>query len=696
MIATGLSVPSSGNISLGGIMGAKSLAQLQKDEAKAARDRAEAANNEPVVQSLVGQIKRHWQIAQDARRITESEMLRGVRALRGEYDPDKLAKLREQKSSEIYMMLFASKARQAKALLGDVILGAQNDKPWTLEHTPEPSLPEDMLAQIIMGAWEMVQAAEQGPAPMTPGQVRQLLQDAKTQAEADVAQEAKVRCARAEKKLDDLLQEGGFIQALDQILDDMMCFKTVFLKGPVIRRRGKLVWSQGAEGTFEPTVTSEPQPNWERVDPLMIYPAPWSRSVNDGYLIERHKLEPEALNELMGVDGYSDDAIKQVLDEYGIGGLRRWLAVDSERATAEGRERIDNEASSDLIDALQYWGHATGKLLKEWGMSADQVDDESKVYQIEAWLIGRWVIKAVINADPLARRPYFADSFKKQPGAFWGLSLFDTMSDCQDMCNAAARALSNNLGIASGPQVWVNVDRMPSGENITEMYPWKIWQSTSDPNGTTSQPPVGFFQPTSNAAELMAVYEKFSTLADEHTGIPRYMTGDGAAGGAGRTATGMSMMVGNAGKTVKSTVKSLDLNVIGPAVGRGYEYLMRYVPDPDIKGDLQVIARGALSLMTKDAAQVRRNEFLGLALQSPQVMQLIGPKGIASLIRAMASSLDLDQATIVPSDSEITIMEKVIAAQQAQMQQQQQMALQGPTASAELGNGAPVADNFGA
>lgn len=700
MIATGLQLPSapapqSGNYTVGGLMGAQSLGQLQRDEEKAARERADAANNTPVVQNLVGHINRHWTLARDARRITEQEMLQGVRALRGEYDPDKLAKLREQNSSEIYMMLFASKARQAKALLGDVILGTQNDKPWSLVNTPEPNLPPDIVASIIMGAQQLVAQAEQGPAPMTMAEVRQLLQDAKTQATAEMAQEAKLRCERAERKLDDMLQEGGFIQALDQILDDMMVFPTVFLKGPVVRRKGKLVWEKGIEGTFEPVVTTEAKPCWERVDPLMIYPAPWARSVNDSYLIERHKLSPESLSELIGVDGYSDDAIRQVLDEHGIGGLHRWLAVDSERSLAEGRHRMEMDASSDLIDALQYWGTATGKLLIEWGMSKEEVTDEAKVYQIEAWLIGRWVIKAVINSDPLSRRPYYADSFKKQPGAFWGLSLYNTMADCQDMCNGAARAMANNLGIASGPQVWVNVDRLPNGEDITTMYPWKIWQTTSDPMGGTA-PPMAFFQPQSNAGELMAVYEKYSTLADEHTGIPRYMTGDGAAGGAGRTATGMSMMVGNAGKTVKSTVKSLDMNIIGPAVERGYEYIMRYVEDPDIKGDLQVVARGALSLMTKDAAQVRRNEFMGLALQSPIVQQLIGPEGIASLLRAMTSTLDLDTTSIVPSDSEIRI--KMAAMQKAAMEQQaqQQQAIQGPTASAELGNGAPVADNFGA
>ena len=49
----------------------------------------------------------------------------------------------------------------------------------------------------------------------------------------------------------------------------------------------------------------------------------------------------------------------------------------------------------------------------------------------------------------------------------------------------------------------------------------------------------------------MGIYEKFATLADEYTGIPRYMTGDASVGGAGRTASGMSMLMSNAGKSIK-------------------------------------------------------------------------------------------------------------------------------------------------
>lgn len=708
MIALGLQNPNApSSVSYGGVMTATSQSGVLEQEAalaKASLDAAHRANDRAPVQALSGHIRRHWELAKDAKKDVERDMLRAVRALRGQYDPEKENQLKEQGSSLIFMMLFASKARQAKALLGDVLLGAADDKPWSIRPSPQSTLPEDVVAQIMEGSQQMVMQAEMSGLPMSVDEIRQLLRDAKTRAEAMIAEEARARCQRAEKKVEDMLAEGGFTEALDAFLDDLMWAKTAVLKGPVVRRRGVLAWAPGADGKFEPTVTIESTPHWERVDPLMAYPAPWSRDVNDGFFIERHRLTSQALNEMIGVEGYSEDAIRAVIKEHGIGGLHDWLSVDTERASAEGRTSTSNDQESDLIDALQYWGSATGKLLREWGMSAEEVPDEDAVYAIEAWLVGNWVIKSVINADPLARRPYYIESYKRQPGAFWGTSLHDTMRDCEDMCNAAARALVNNVAISSGPQVWVNVDRVPSGEDISQLFPWKIWQTTNDAMGSSAAP-MGFFQPASNAAELMGIYEKFSQLADEYTGVPRYMTGDGTAGGAGRTASGMSMMIGNAGKTIKSAVSGIDLRVIAPVISRAYEFLMRYVGDPDIKGDLRVVARGALSLVAKDSAQVRRNEFLALALQSPVVQQMIGPEGIAELLRATTRTLDLNSADIVPTTSELRLkmamMAQAQAAAAAQNPPQEGSAGPGrqaekPPQRKELMNGAPVTDNFGA
>ena len=689
-----------GTVTAGGLVTIKSIKALQ-EESRAA---AQLANSQPVVQALSGYIRKKWQAAMLSKQQTsEIKMLKSVRARRGEYDPDKLAQLREQGSATIYMMLTSNKCRAASSWLKDTLVTATEDKPWTITPSPVPELPPDQVQSIMQQAQQEVQQLYMQGTPPTDQQVRERLLEMKDMAMSHLKDMADRTAERMEVKMDDQLKEGNWSRAFADFLDDITTFPSAIMKGPVVRKRPKMKWVPGQNGQYVMDVQDELVLEWERVDPFNLYPAADATSIDDGYLIERHKLHRSDLQALIGVEGYSDGAIRAVLEEYGKGGLRDWIYVDMNKASAEGKSTMGVQQNpSELIDALQFWGSVQGQLLRDWGLPEEDIPDPLMDYPIEGWVIGNWVIKAVVNPDPLGRKPYFKASYEEVPGAFWGNSVADLCRDTQDICNAAARSLVNNMSISSGPQVVYNIDRLPQGENITQMYPWKVWQVTSDPLAG-SAPPMQFYQPDSLASELMAVYEKFATLADEYTGIPRYMSGDSPAGGAGRTASGMSMLMSNAGKAIKQVIANIDEAVISPVIERLYYYNMRYGDDPDLKGDINIIARGATSLVVKEQAQVRQNQFLQVALQSPIVQQVIGMEGIAELLRQAAKTLDLNPDHIVPP---IEILKQRMA-QQQQMAAQQQMMLNQQNGQAQAGgtppaqsggaqlqNGAPVTNNF--
>lgn len=689
-----------GTANIGGMLQIKSIKQLLADE----RASAEQANNAPMVLNLVQHIRQKWSEAKMAKEMSvEPRMLQSVRQRRGEYDPDKLAHLQAQNSSTIYMMLTSNKCRAASAWMRDVLLTTAADKPWTIAPTPVPDIDPSIKEQLLQGVYMMVQQMHAEGMDPSVQDVRQMILNAKDEALAMIKQHAIRAAERMEGKMQDQLLEGGWIEAFSQFLDDLTTFPSAIIKGPVVRNKPKLQWLPGPNGAYTLDVRDSLTLEWERVDPFMIYPCAESSAVNDGDLIERHRLHRADLNMLKGVEGYSDEAINAVLDAYGSGGLHDWLAIDQAKADAEGKMGVSTHANtSELIDALQYWGSVQGKMLLEWGYDKSKIDDPMKEYFIEAWLVGNWVIKASINPDPLGRKPYYKASYEEIPGSFWGNSVADLCRDTQDICNAAARSLVNNMGLASGPQVVYNVDRLPNGEDLSNMYPWKVWQVTSDPMGSTQQP-MQFFQPNSLANELMAVYDKFAVLADEYTGIPRYMTGDASVGGAGRTASGMSMLMGNAGKSIKQVISNIDVNVIEQSIKRLYFYNMRYADDPDLKGDVNIVARGANSLVVKEQAQQRRNEFLNVALNSPIVSQVIGMEGVAILLRETAKTLGMNTDELVPP---IEIL-KQRWAQQAAAQQATMMAMNqanGQAANggtppalpggAELMNGAPVENQF--
>ncbi len=685
--------PSAKVINIGGFLPIGNVGEalrMQAAEAPSAKSAFEESQSKPVITGLAGFIRNFFQRAQDARTTVETEMIEALYARRGQYTPEKLQQIKENRQPAIYMMVASAKMRQIEALLRDILLGTGGDKPWTAQPTPDPEIPPELAQQLVMQLQQEVMAAMQTGFMPSVQAAAERARELKTEVQNLIVEKAKQAAERAEIKMEDQQVEGGFYEALDAFITDLATFKTAFMAGPILRNKPKLKWGPGRQAIVEQKLC----PEWERVDPFDMYPAPWATDLQHAPFVRVHHLTREALTEMIGVDGFNEDAIREILTRYGDMGHSENLQSDNDKAYAEGRETV-NSQETWLIDAIQYWGSASGKMLRQWGMTEQEVPDETKQYQIEAWMVGSIVFKAVLNSDPLARRPIYYTSFQRVPGTVWGNAPYDLCRDCQDMCNGAARSLGANIAISSGPQVSVLANRIPAGEDITEMFPWKIWQFEADTMGSTASP-ITFFQPNSNANELMAVFERFSLLADEYTGIPRYMAGfNGGEGGAGRTASGISMMIGNASKTIKQVLGNIDTHILKPLIERQYYHNRVFSEDPDFDGDIAIKARGALSLQTKEAAQVRNNEFLQVALNSPVAQQIMGIEGVAEILRGTVKQLDHNVDRVVPSTP-------VLRQRMAQQQYQQMLATQAtaqpqkdkPPGGSNLMDGSPATNNF--
>jgi len=359
------------------------------------------------------------------------------------------------------------------------------------------------------------------------------------------------------------------------------------------------------------------------------------------------------LAEMIGVPGYDEQAIRAVLTE---GSASSWINDDITLAKEQAERKFSTERRpTEIFDALEFWGKVSGAMLIEWGMDEANIPDNAREYDACVWMIGNYVIKAVLNYDPMGQKPYTKTSFIKSPGAFWGKGIPEIIEDIQGVCNAAARNLVNNMGISSGPQVEINLDRIPPNEDITQIHPWKVWQVTNDPMGS-GQAAVRFNQPNDNSDKLLRVYETFSRMADDHSGIPAYLYGNTDVQGAGRTSSGLSMLMGSAGKGIRQVIMYIDNDITKPIVERQYVYNMRYDPDESIKGDVDIQPRGAVNLALKDTMNVRRIEFLN-ATNNPTDMEIIGKGGRASILREVVKSLQMPADEIVPSREKTLAME---------------------------------------
>jgi len=634
------------------------------DLERQSKERNDKLQQEDYIQGLAAHVRRRWEVAKDGRSDLEERMLQCVRQRNGDYDPQVQAEIESQGGSDIFVQLTSVKCRAATSWLRDTLLGTGSDKPWSMDSSPEAELPAEVTQGLEAKlSQELMQAMASTGAMPTEEDLADIARKMQDEAMELSKEESEKRVRRMERKMEDQLLEGGWYEAFNEFIEDIVTFPFAAMKGPVKRRRKVMKWEDNKLVPAE-VIRNE----WERVDPFNLYWAPWAWNVNDGFVIERHRMTSDNLQSLLDVPGYNNDAIRTVLADFNQGGLDEWLWVDSARATAEGKNTTEATNTEDLIDALQLWDSISGKLLVEWGVPEEDIEDQSLSYPCEVWLIGGTVIRAVLNYDPLARKPYYLTSYESKPGSVAGKGVGDLCRDSQSMVNATARALANNMGISSGPQVGVNISRLPSGEDISDMHPWKIWQFQSSEYNDGS-PPLSFFQPNSNAQELMAVFEKFSERADEDTMIPKYMTG-GHTPGAGRTSSGLSMMISNAGKGIKQVINNIDKNVIVPAIERLYHDNLRYADDPDLVGDLNISARGASSLVVKEAEAIRKNEFLQLVLNSPMAQQIVGMDGAAELLRDAALNLNTNPDRIVPDRekaSQLQQQSQIIAQLQEQL-----------------------------
>tara|TARA_A100001035_G_scaffold100671_1_gene78801 strand:- start:1368 stop:3428 length:2061 start_codon:yes stop_codon:yes gene_type:complete len=645
---------------------------VTKEEAEAAkRAELEARQNEPYILGLASHIRECWEAAKQAKDPIELTMLKALRQRNGEYEPDKLAAIQAQGGSDLYMMLTEVKCRGAESWLRDILLDS-GTPPWDLEPTPIPELTPRQRAEIQEAFAESVvdMIKRMGQAP-TPSQLNELKEMVTQDYRFGILQGAQNRADKMKVTIQDQFVHGGWPESFNNFITDLVTYPCAFIKGPVIRRQRRIKYDTSSDIT---TVVADEiiAPEFERVDPFDIYPEPGISDINEGYLFEHHKLSRSDLSDLIGVPGYDDDAIRHLLDlgtnEYGS-----WITQDFEYTKdQEENKYYSHRRPTEMYDALEFWGKVSGSMLIEWGMEEDMIPEPTKEYDANVWVIGDYVIKAILNYDPLGEKPYAKTSFIKAPGAFWGKGIPEIIEDVQNVCNAAVRALVNNMGISSGPQVEVNLERIPPNEDITQLHPWKIWQVTNDPLGANA-PAVRFTQPEDNANTLAAIYDKFAKLADDHSGIPSYVTGDLNVQGAGRTASGLSMLMGSAGKGIRQVVMHIDNDIIKPVLHRIFLYNMRYNEDESIKGDLAIVPKGAVNLAVKETVNIRRIEFLN-ATGNEIDSQIIGKEGRAAILREVAKGLQMPVDDIIPSREKEAFKSRLLKAQQEQQQQQPQQA----------------------
>jgi hypothetical protein len=645
-------------------------------EAAAAVNDAPEVELEPEQHSvLAGHIRRAWQRNKLFKEKVALDLLRCLRARRGIFSQDELNQMAQSGGLNfVWVDLTETKCRAASAWIREVVF-PPGDVPFEFEPSAMPDLPLEYKQAIVAQAAQRAQQAmlamsQSGQGVLSQDEFRAMAVEIGEQMRDEV-QETYMRTARRKAQrmkeiVKDSMAEGGWDEAMDAFVEDFVTYPAAILEGPVYGHTNQLTWLPGWKaGVRQKTIQ-----RWTCRSPFDVFPAPYAKDCQKGDFIVRLRFQRSELFDCIGLEGFNEEAIREALDRYSEGHLEAWLWTEAERQRLEQYTYYTWLSPAGVIDALWYWGGVPGWKLMDWRVKGWESLDPDKDYEVDAILIGPYVVRCEINKDPLKRRPFYNASFDKIPNAFWGRSVPDLAAGCQKMVNGAASALADNMGHASGPMVWVHIDRFADGESSTDVYPFRVWQLKSDPT-QGANPGVGFFQANDNSEKLMALIERWETKADDATGIPRYTYGNERVGGAASTLGGLSLLMNNAAKGLRRAIGNIDIHVIAPSVTRSYVYHMLYHDDVAAKGDCFVKASGAISLLIKETQTQARIQMLQTT-NNPIDLQILGVDGRTELMRQTFKALEIPIDGIVPTSEQLK--QRQAAEQEAAAQAQQQQA----------------------
>lgn len=632
----------------------KPASQMKREEDNKIAALMKEAEDSVMIDALSQRVQSAWERNRNGKIDLSHRLKKCLHARRGEYSPSEKAAIAEQGMADpIYHKLTGTKSRAAAAWLRDIILPLTGNS-WAIEPSPIPSLPPKINDTITKSIMESIREKSE-TGEMNPDEMIYMAHKTKEEALKLTKEYADKSASLVTKRIEDSMAEGGWHRAIEDMIEDFVTYPFAVIKGPYQQIRKSMKW----EGD-NLVVEEAPALSWRRVSPFDIFPSPYARNIQDGELIELIRFTYDTLYSMLGTEGANDEKIKLALAEFENGRLEGWAWSDF----SDRNILFPNQFSvtdTFTIEALHYWGMAKGSDLIEWGYPVDKIKDPLKAYPINAIKVGPHIIYATINEHELGQRPYHSACWDAVPGSFAGIALPEQMEDFQKMVNAASRALASNMSISSGPQVVVLADMMAEGEAMSSMFPWKIWQAKSSMSGNSGKP-VDFFQPNSNASELLAIIDKFEQKTDDATNVPRYTYGNERIGGAGSTASGLSMLMNSAAKGLRRASANISLNMIEPCVKQTWLKIMKESTDIAVKGDCVVIPKGAAAILIKESQQQAQREFLQLT-GNPLDIEIVGKKNRAKLLSEVSKDLGLGEIKIEEDGGQ----------DQALMQMQEQM-----------------------
>jgi hypothetical protein len=613
----------------------------------------------------------------------ESRWLRSYRNYRGIYGSD--VQFTEAEKSRVFIKVTKTKTLAAYGQIVDVLF-ANNKFPLSIDPTElpdgvvkdvyfDPKEPEDMNNKMDLtspygfkgdgkelpaGATEKTLKEQLGPLKEKLSDVENLKEGTGTTPTSVTFSPAMVAAKSMEKKIHDQLQESGANKHLRSTAFEMALFGTGVMKGPFAVDKEYPNWDESGE--YSPMFKTVPQVS--HVSVWNFYPDPDANNMDEAtYVIERHKMSRSQLRSLKRRPHFRDSVIEEAVEAGENYTKESWEDDLSDYAPEYGIERYE---------VLEYWGMCDTEMLKEQNVEIPKELEDFDELQVNAWICNGKLLRMVLNPFKPSKIPYVAAPYELNPYSFFGVGIAENMDDTQTLMNGFMRMAVDNAVLSGNMLIEVDETNLVPGQDLS-VYPGKIFRRQG---GAPGQAIFGTKFPNVSGENLQ-LFDKARQLADESTGLPSFAHGQTGISGVGRTASGISMLMNAASGSIKTVIKNVDDYLLKP-LGEGlFRFNMQFDFDPNIRGDLEVKARGTESLMANEVRSQRLMQFLQVA-SNPALAPFAK---FQYIIREIAKALDLDPDKVSNNLNDAAIQAELMKGFQ-QPTQPQEGSPQQPTAPA--------------
>ena len=628
---------------------------MESEQSSAIEDASESAYSDPKSGSIFNYVQGKYRKASDARETEENRWLKSYQNYRGIYGPD--VQFTSTEKSQVFIKVTKTKVLAAYGQIVEVLFG-NHRFPISVDPTTLPEGVEESVHFESNDDLKKAQEASPEDMQLKPGETTPQLQErlaglqSKLAPVADKLKEgagktateitfhpAMIAAKKMEKKIHDQLEESNANKQLRVAAFEAALFGTGVMKGPFAVDKEYPSWSDSGE--YSPTIKTVP--HTASVSIWNFYPDPDAANMDEAeFVVERHKMSRSKMRGLKRRPFFRKNAIDTAIS-YGENYTKEWWEQVMEDDTQEAR--------AERFEVLEFWGMIDTELLEDHDIDVPKEMKDLDQVSVNIWTCNNQVLRLVMNPFTPSTIPYYAVPYELNPYSLFGVGIAENMDDTQTLMNGFMRMAVDNAALSGNMVIEVDETNLVPGQDLS-VYPGKVFRRQG---GAPGQAIFGTkFPNVSN--ENMQMFDKARVLADESTGFPSFAHGQTGVQGVGRTASGISMLMSAANGSIRNVVKNVDDYLLGPLGKAFFSFNMQFNFDEDIKGDLEIKARGTESLMANEVRSQRLMQFLGV-VQNPVLAPFAK---MDYIIREIAKSMDLDPDKLVNSLPDAAVQAEIL------------------------------------